>query len=104
MIEVVMCLGKKDAYKILKVFERLKKGRYSEIEKELVKAGIYITPPTLSSRLKEFVKSGILAKEVDNFGNEIYVLTPFGEELIKVLTRLEEKYNKYRKQSDYFNN
>jgi len=100
MIEVVSCLGKKDAYKILKVLYKLKRGRYSEIERELVKSGIYITPPTLSNRLKEFIKAGILVKVLDEEGNDVYVLTPFGEELIKALIELEEKYNKLRRKDN----
>ena len=90
-----MCLGRKDAYVVLKVIKKLGKARYSDIEKELIKEGYYVTSPTLAARLREFLSTGILRKTYDEQTDEVYyTLTSFGEELVDSLLRLEDKYNK----------
>jgi len=101
VIEVISCLGRKDAYIVLKISKKLGKARYSDIEKELIKEGYYVTSPTLTARLRDFQSTGILKKIYDEESDEIYyTLTTFGNELVDALLELEDKYNKHVKKKE----
>jgi DNA-binding HxlR family transcriptional regulator len=97
MLEILASIGRKNGYIVLKVIQKLKKARYSQIERELVNMGFYIPPPTLTKRLKEFLTYGLIEKVFDDEVDEkVYTLTPFGEEVLEVFAKLEEIYNKYK--------
>ena len=100
MIELLESLGKKDAYVVLKIIKKLGKARYVDIEKEIVSLGYYITSPTLSRRLKELRSSGLITKNYDESEDDVvYMLTPFGEEVVTKLEELELIYKKFREGS-----